>query len=66
MRETLCLLTALLSLAAALIALLRARRHRRRIDAMIDQAIAGGFTEETFDESSLSALEGKLSRFLSG
>lgn len=66
MRETLCLLTALLSLAAALLALLRARRQRRRIDVLIDQTIAGGFTEETFDESALSALEGKLSRFLSG
>ena len=66
MRETLCLLTALLSLAAALLALLRARRQRRRIDALIDQAISGGFTGETFDESALSALEGKLSRFLSG
>lgn len=66
MRETLCLLTALLSLAAALLALLRARRQRRRIDALIDQAISGGFMGETFDESALSALEGKLSRFLSG
>lgn len=42
------------------------RRILRRLGAMLDQAIAGGFGEERFDESELSALEGKLARFLRG
>ena len=33
---------------------------------MLDRAIAGGFSEERFDETELSALEGRLVRFLRG
>lgn len=42
------------------------RRTLRRLSAMLDQAIAGGFVEDRFDETELSALEGKLARFLRG
>ena len=37
-----------------------------RLNAMLDRAIAGGFSEERFDETELSALEGRLARFLRG
>ena len=42
------------------------RRTLRRLNAMLDRAIAGGFGEDRFDETELSALEGKLARFLRG
>ena len=42
------------------------RRTLRRLNNMLDRAIAGGFSEENFDETALSALEGKLARFLRG
>ncbi len=42
------------------------RRTLRRLSAMLDRAIAGGFSEELFDETELSALEGRLARFLRG
>ena len=42
------------------------RRTLRRLNDMLDRAIAGGFSEERFDEGALSALEGKFARFLRG
>jgi len=36
-----------------------------KLNHMLDSAISGNFSESTYDESSLSALESKLSRFLS-
>ena len=42
------------------------RRTLRRLNDMLGRAIAGGFSEEDFDETELSALEGKLARFLRG
>ena len=42
------------------------QRTLRRLNAMLDRAIAGGFSEERFDETELSALEGRLARFLRG
>ena len=62
---------ALLALAAAGLALGlwqwgARRRTLRRLNAMLDRAIAGGFAEDRFDETELSALEGKLARFLRG
>ena len=62
---------ALLALAAAGLAfglwqLGSRRRTLRRLSAMLDRAIAGGFSEENFDETEASALEGKLARFLRG
>ena len=42
------------------------RRTLRRLSAMLDRAIDGGFSEDRFDETELSALEGKLARFLRG
>ena len=42
------------------------RKTVRRLDNMLDQSISGGFTEEHFDETELSALETKFVRFLRG
>ena len=42
------------------------RRTLRRLNGMLNRAIAGGFAEDRFDETELSALEGKLARFLRG
>ena len=39
-------------------------RTIKRLDAMLEAAIDGRFTEETFDESRLSALESRLARYL--
>ena len=57
--------------AAAILAaggILLYRRHTRRIleslNRMLDAAIEGSFTEDSFDESMLSALESKLARYL--
>ena len=62
---------ALLALAAAGLAFglwqwVSRRRTLRRLNNMLDRAIAGGFAEDRFDETELSALEGKLARFLRG
>lgn len=44
-----------------------ARRHTlQQLDRMLDRAIAGGFVEDVFDETELSALESRLTRFLRG
>ena len=54
-------------LAAALTVFLY-RRHTkcvmRNLDAMLDAAINGNFTEETLDETMYSAVENKLGRYL--
>lgn len=42
------------------------RRTLRRLNELLDQAIAGGFTEDRFDETEFSSLETKFSRFLRG
>lgn len=42
------------------------RRTIRRLSHMLEKAIAGGFGEERFDETELSALEAKFARFLRG
>ena len=42
------------------------RKTVRRLDNMLEQSISGGFTEEHFDETELSALETKFVRFLRG
>ena len=42
----------------------RTRRTLKRLDRMLDAAIRGDFTEETFDESMLSAVEARLAQYL--
>ena len=42
------------------------RRTLRQLNRMLDRAIAGGFSEDVFDETELSALESRLARFLRG
>lgn len=43
----------------------RIRRTFRRLDRMLDDAIRGEFREDRFDESRLSAVETRLSQYLS-
>ncbi|WP_315115462.1 HAMP domain-containing sensor histidine kinase [uncultured Clostridium sp.] len=58
-----------ITMAAVIPVILLYRRRMRRLmdslNAMLDSAIDGGFTENTFDESALSAVEAKMARFLS-
>lgn len=42
----------------------RTRRTLERLNQMVDAAIQGDFTEDSFDESLLSALESKLAHYL--
>lgn len=64
----LCIAAAGLAIAAALLCVLLYREHTRRtiksLDHMLDAAIDGTFTEKSFDETRLSALETKLNRYL--
>ena len=56
---------AILGAAALLLAYRwRTRRLLRRLDRMLDDAMAGIFTEQDFDESLLSAVESKLAHYL--
>lgn len=60
-------IVALVILACAGIALFYRHREKRtmeRLDRMLEDAIGGRFSEKHFDESMLSALESKLSRYL--
>lgn len=63
------LIAAAAAFAAAVVAVLLSRRRTWRLmaslDAMLDSAIGGDFTESAFDESVLSAVEAKMARFLS-
>lgn len=57
-----------IALLAALVVVVLDRRRSVRVikhlDEMLDAAINGHFTEETFNESRLSALESRLARYL--
>lgn len=55
---------ALAALGIVMIERWRTVRTVKRLDRMLEAAIAGCFTEETFDESRLSALESRLARYL--
>lgn len=58
-----------ISIVAVIFVILLYRRRMRRLmnslTAMLNSAIDGNFTENTFDESVLSAVEAKMARFLS-
>lgn len=54
----------LLSFGAVLWYRCLTKRTLKRLDQMLDAAILGSFSEEAFDESMLSAVEAKLSRYL--
>ena len=60
------LIVAIVALSGA--AVLWQRRHTRRtlerLNRMVDAAIRGNFTEDSFDETLLSALESKLAHYL--
>jgi signal transduction histidine kinase len=43
----------------------KTQKTMNKLSEMIDSAVKGTFTETTYDESKLSALEGKLNRYLS-
>ena len=55
----------LLALTMAVFGRWRTARTIRRLDDMLASAMNGSFTEKTFDESRLSALESRLARYLS-
>ena len=55
----------LVALAVVAVDRWRTARTIRRLDDMLTAAINGNFSEETFDESRLSALESRLARYLS-
>ena len=54
----------LLALVIAVYDRRRTARTIRRLDDMLTAAIDGSFSEQTFDESRLSALESRLARYL--
>ena len=54
----------LVALAVVAVDRWRTARTIRRLDDMLAAAINGNFSEETFDESRLSALESRLGRYL--
>ena len=56
----------LAALAAGCWLALRARRTVRRLDRMVTDAIDGGFVEEHYDETAVSALEARMARLLHG
>ena len=56
----------LAALAAGYWLALRARRTVRRLDRMLTDAIDGGFVEEHYDETAVSALEARMARLLHG
>lgn len=62
-------IVAAVAVVAAVVVILVYRRKARRLlhslDNMLDLAIDGKFTEHTFDESALSAVESKMVRYLS-
>jgi len=55
---------AAMSLAAALWERWRTRRMLENLNRMLETAMQGNFTEDSFDESLLSALESKLAHYL--
>ena len=57
--------TVLLALTMAVFGRWRTARTIRRLDDMLTSAMNGSFSEKTFDESRLSALESRLARYLS-
>lgn len=57
--------TALATTVAILLYRRRMRRIMAKLNTMLDCAIDGDFSESVFDESTLSALETKMARFLS-
>ena len=54
----------LAALVIVAVDLQKTARTIKHLDAMLEAAIDGRFTEETFDESRLSALESRLARYL--
>ena len=60
--ENLPLLAPALAAALVLWDRLRLRRVCNRLEDMLDQALQGGFREEVFDESRLSAVEARLAQ----
>lgn len=56
---------ALAAVAVAIWQRVTLRRTMKKLDAMLSAAIDGSFTEQTFDESLLSATESRLAEYLS-
>lgn len=67
--ELICVIVAVVSIGATTITILLYQRKMRHLmnnlHIMLDSAIKGDFSERVFDESTLSALETKMSQYLS-
>jgi len=67
--DMICIASALLAMLVAVSSVLAARNQSKRLmnslNEMLDGGIDGSFSEEIYDESTLSALETKMSRYLS-
>lgn len=68
MTEKIMVGMAIFIMGVAVVVVLLYRRYTKRmmrnLDAMLDRAINGTFTEDTLDETMYSAVENKLSRYL--
>lgn len=53
------------SIFIAIVYMYKIKTIMNKLNHLVDSAISGKFSESTYDESSISALEAKLSRFLS-
>lgn len=58
------IVSALFLIIASVINIIHVRRTMKKMDDMLDLAIAGDFNADTIDESMLSALEFKFARYL--
>lgn len=59
-----CVLVTVIAVLTVLIYRNRMKRTMQKMDAMLEEAINGTFTEHTFDETMLSSLEARLNRYL--
>jgi len=58
------IIVSIIAIAVVLIYRYKTKRTLNSLHKMLDKALDGSFTETTWDESSLSALEAKLNRYL--
>jgi len=67
--DIICIVIAVFAVVLAVVVVVRNRAKTKhtieKLDVMLDAAINASFTESTFDESTLSALETKLGKYLS-
>ncbi len=60
-----CSIITIVSICVVIINNYNIRKTMNKLDTMLDLAINGKFTETTYDESVLSAIESKMNDYLS-